>query len=114
MLIMEELRIQYCWRLDSLEGEYTSLPQIFTTLFDPKNKLYTNIEGILTILARGMMSMSVESVVESWISILVRERLKKNNEPPVHFTLDPPPPPPLQSEPPIVIFLKLIFIVPIV
>ena len=42
MLSKAELRIQYrdyCRRLDSLEGEYTSL-QIFTTLLHPKNKLH--------------------------------------------------------------------------
>ena len=42
---------------------------IFKLLICPNLKLYVNIEAIVHILCTAATSMSVESVVESWVSI---------------------------------------------
>ena len=77
----EELRLQYrdyCRVLSSLEGDLDSM-QIFENLFDPEKELFLGIESILAIIGRGMVSMSVESVAETWISILESHNTKVRN-----------------------------------
>ena len=55
--------------LGSLTGSPTSM-EIFQLLFDSKNNKYQGTEHILAIVGRAMVSMSVESMAESWISVL--------------------------------------------
>ena len=68
----------YCQVLSSLEEKLESM-QIFRLLFDPKAELYKGIQGILRVVARAMVSMSVESVAEGWISILESHKTKARN-----------------------------------
>ena len=60
---------EYCRMLGSLTGSPTSM-EIFQLMFDSKNNKYQGIEHILAIVGRAMVSMSVESMAESWISVL--------------------------------------------
>ena len=46
-------------------------------LLDPKVKLYQSIETLLSILCRAALSMCVESVVESWVSIMEHHSSKR-------------------------------------
>ena len=39
-------------------------------LFYPENKLYKDIEGVLSVLARACVTSGVEAIVESWVSVL--------------------------------------------
>jgi len=75
----EELRVQYrdyCRRLGETQSCSSSL-ELFTKFFDPNNvststkkAICKDIEAILAIIARAVISKSVESIVESWISVL--------------------------------------------
>ena len=60
---------EYCRMLGSLTGSPTSM-EIFQLMFDSKNNKYQGTEHILAIVGRTMVSMSVESMAESWISVL--------------------------------------------
>ena len=44
--------------------------EIFELVFDSKNNKYQGSENILAIIGRAMVSMSVESMAASWISVL--------------------------------------------
>ena len=50
-------------------GEFRSLA-ILGDFLDPSNKLYENVELFLGVLAKAAVCMSVESVVESCISVI--------------------------------------------
>jgi hypothetical protein len=77
---MRRQYFDYCQVLSStsLEEKLESM-QIFRLLFDPKAELYKGIQGILSVVARAMVSMSVESVAEGWISILESHKTKARN-----------------------------------
>ena len=60
---------EYCRVLGSLPGSPNSM-EIFELRFDAKNNKYQGSEHILAIVGRAMISMSVESMAESWISVL--------------------------------------------
>jgi hypothetical protein len=60
---------EYCRMLGALPGSPTS-KEIFELMFDAKNNKYQGTENILAIIGRAMVSMSVESMAESWISVL--------------------------------------------
>ena len=60
---------EYCIMLGSLPGSLNSM-DIFKLMFDAKNNKYQGSENILAIVGRAMVSMSVESMAESWISVL--------------------------------------------
>ena len=75
---MRRQYFDYCRVLSTLERDLESM-EIFRLLFDPKAELYKGIEGILSVVARAMVSMSVESVAEGWISILESHKSKERN-----------------------------------
>ena len=52
---------------DNLE---LSSKEILSLFLNPKNKMYMDIEGILSVLARACVSQGVEAIVESWVSVL--------------------------------------------
>ena len=60
---------EYCRVLGSLQGSPTSM-EIFELMFDAKKDKYKGTENILAVIGRAMISMSVESMAESWISVL--------------------------------------------
>ena len=60
---------EYCRVLGSLTGSPTSM-ELFKIMFDAKKDKYQGAEHILAIIGRAMISMSVESMAESWISVL--------------------------------------------
>ena len=60
---------EYCKVLGSLTGSPTSM-EIFELMFDAKENKYKGTENILAVIGRAMISMSVESMAESWISVL--------------------------------------------
>ena len=60
---------EYCRVLGSLPGSPNSM-EIFELMFDAKNNKYQGSEHILAIVGRAMVSMSVESMADSWISVL--------------------------------------------
>ena len=72
----EELRLQYRDFLrkletiieDTDESELKSM-EIFRSFLSTKHKLYLNVEMVIQVLCDAATSMSVESVVESWVSI---------------------------------------------
>ena len=73
-----ELRQQYrdyCRVLGSLEGSFTSM-QIFELIFDPKNNYFKGIKSVLDLIGQGIISMSVESIAETWISVLESHNTK--------------------------------------
>ena len=76
-----ELRLQYkeyCRKLGQMNSSGSS-HDIFKKFFDPSSNLSTNIEGVLSIVARAAVAKTVESVVESWISVLERHSSKARN-----------------------------------
>ena len=44
--------------------------QIIAKFLDPKEDLYKDIEGPLSVLARACVAQGVEAIVESWVSVL--------------------------------------------
>ena len=52
---MRRQYFDYCRVLSTLEGDLESM-EIFRLLFDPKAELYKGIEGILSVVARAMVS----------------------------------------------------------
>ena len=72
-----ELRTQYrefnrrFEELSKKEGseKLTNL-EILGKFFQPSGKMYIDIEGVLSILAKAMLSKGVESIVETWVSVL--------------------------------------------
>ena len=75
---MRQQYFDYCRVLSTLERDLESM-EIFRLLFKPNAELYKGIEGILSVVARAMISMSVESVAEGWISILESHKSKERN-----------------------------------
>ena len=66
---------EYVRRLESLtrteEKKHLSDMEMLEMFLDPSNHhLYKDIEAIISVMARGALLISVESVVESWISIM--------------------------------------------
>ena len=60
---------EYVRRLESLTS--TEEKKHLEMFLDPSNHhLYKDIEAIISVMARGALLISVESVVESWISIM--------------------------------------------
>ena len=74
----EELKAQYreyVRRLESLAKELAkrelSDMELLEVFLDPANKdLYTDIESVMSVMVRASLLISVESVVESWISVM--------------------------------------------
>jgi hypothetical protein len=73
----EELREQYREfnrRLEEIsmkkETMGLSSKKILSLFFDPKMKMYVDIEGVLSVLARACVSKGVEAIVESWVSVM--------------------------------------------
>ena len=66
---------EYCRVLGSLTGSPTSM-ELFEIMFDAKKDKYQGAEHILAIIGRAMISMSVESTAESWISVLEAHNTK--------------------------------------
>jgi hypothetical protein len=73
----DELRLQYREfnrRLEEFskkKGSKTmSSIQILGKFLDPKEKLFMNIEGPLSVLARASVTKGVEAIVESWVSVM--------------------------------------------
>ena len=56
-------------QMDDIESEKLDSMEIFRLLLCPNLNLYINIESIVHILCTAATTMSVESVVESWVSI---------------------------------------------
>ena len=76
-----ELRLQfkeYCRRLDQMSS-LSSSHDIFKKFFEPSSNMSSNIEGVLSIIAKAAVAKTVESVVESWISVLERHSSKVRN-----------------------------------
>ena len=66
---------EYVRRLESLtrteEKKHLSDMEMLEMFLDPSNHhLYKDIEASISVMARGALLISVESVVESWISIM--------------------------------------------
>ena len=73
----EELRLQYreyCRRLEQVSkrrgGMELSSKEIFSLLLNPKENLYKDIEGVLSVMARACVTQGVEATVESWVSVM--------------------------------------------
>ena len=74
----QELRVQYrefLRRLDSLSqvpaNRKLSDMELLELFLHPDNsQLYENVEAVLSVMARAALLISVESVVESWISVM--------------------------------------------
>ena len=72
-----EMRLQYrefIRRLGEVgkekgSAELTSI-QIIAKFLDPKEDLYKDIEGPLSVLARACVAQGVEAIVKSWVSVL--------------------------------------------
>ena len=56
-------------QLDVIERDKLDSMEIFRLFLSPDLKLYVNIESIVHILCTAATTMSVESIVESWVSI---------------------------------------------
>ena len=74
----EQLRVQYreyVRRLESIAKEpgrkELSDIQVLELFLDPANQnLYLDIEAVLSVMVRASLLISVESIVESWISFM--------------------------------------------
>ena len=66
---------EYCRVLGSLPGSPTSM-EIFELMFDAKKDKYQGAEHILAIIGCAMISMSIESMAKSWISVLEAHNTK--------------------------------------
>ena len=74
----EELRVQYREYLRRLENlsrvpanrELSDMELLELFLHPDNQKLYENVEAFLSVMARAALLISVESVVESWISVM--------------------------------------------
>ena len=74
----QELRVQYREYLKRLEilskvpaNRELSDMELLELFLHPDNKqLYENVEAVLSVMARAALLISVESVVESWISVM--------------------------------------------
>ena len=74
----EELRVQYREYLRRLENlsrvpanrELSDMELLELFLHPDNQKLYENVEAVLSVMARAALLISVESVVESWISVM--------------------------------------------
>ena len=81
-----EMRLQYrefIRRLGEVgkekgSAELTSI-QIIAKFLDPKEDLYKDIEGPLSVLARACVAQGVEAIVESWVSVLENHSSRKRN-----------------------------------
>ena len=51
------------------EGELTSM-EVLQMLLATQNELYKGCEAVIDILVQAALSISVESIVESWISVI--------------------------------------------
>ena len=47
-----------------------SSKEIFSLLLNPKENLYKDIEGVLSVMARACVTQGVEATVESWVSVM--------------------------------------------
>ena len=47
-----------------------SSKEVFSLLLDPKENLYKDTEGVLSVMARACVSHGVEATVESWVSVM--------------------------------------------
>ena len=74
----EEYRLQfkeYLRRLENLAKAPNRKDlkdmELLELFLEPKNQhLYSDIEGVISVMVRGSLLISVESVVESWISVM--------------------------------------------
>ena len=70
----DELRIQYRTFISKIEdlGDLSKKEstEILSLFMDPKLGHYKNIQSVLAILATAGVTMGLESVVESWVSVL--------------------------------------------
>jgi hypothetical protein len=71
----EELRSQFQRFMAKLEELAPTLKKlenikIFSLFLDPSLHHYTDIQSVLAILSNASMAMGLESVVESWVSIM--------------------------------------------
>lgn len=71
----EEMRLQYkefVRRMEELNEEVDSLDStaLFSLFLDPQNNLYKGIEAVLAVMANSGLVMGLESVVESWVSVM--------------------------------------------
>ena len=71
----------FLWRMEEIAGDdrnrkLTSM-DLLEKLLDPGVKLFQGIETVLSILCRAALSMSVEAVVESWVSIMEHHSSKR-------------------------------------
>ena len=73
----EEMRKQYREfnrRLEEISKKKETMglssKKILSLFFDPKMKMYVDIEGVLSVLARACVSKGVEAIVESWVSVM--------------------------------------------
>jgi hypothetical protein len=66
---------EYCRVLGSLTRSPTSI-ELFKIMFDAKKDKYQGAEHILAIIWCAMIYMSVESMAESWISVLEAHNTK--------------------------------------
>ena len=67
-------------KLSELEvNKKTSSMDILMTFLDPEKKMYKGIENVMSVLARAAMMMSVEAVVEGWVSVMEHHSSKHRN-----------------------------------
>ena len=73
----EEMREQYREfnrRLEDISRKKETMglssKKILSLFFDPKMKMYVDIEGVLSVMARACVSKGVEAIVESWVSVM--------------------------------------------
>ena len=73
----QELRVQYREYLKRLEilskvpaNRELSDMELLELFLHPDKQLYENVEAVLSVMARAALLISVESVVESWISVM--------------------------------------------
>ena len=71
----------YLWRMEETAAEEKnrklSSMELLEMLLDPELKMYQGIETVISILCRAALTMSVEAVVESWVSIMEHHSSKR-------------------------------------
>ena len=71
----------YLWRMEELSGDegnrHLSSMELLEKLLDTEGKMYEGIETVMSILCRASLAMSVEAVVEGWVSIMEHHSSKR-------------------------------------
>ena len=70
---------QFCLTLEKLKATDLSSIQLLGLLVSTGSELYKGCEAVTDILIQATLSISVESVVESWISVLEHHSSKSRN-----------------------------------